>query len=145
MNRNNETFSQAPTIRMKRSKIPLRQNIKTTFNAGYIIPFFNYQDVLPGDTFDLSYSIVIRQTTAQTPTMDNAYVDVYFFSDPWRLDWEHSKDLSLSSVPSLISKGQKKNIRLRRRYPLSVFVLSFDGLQCCTTGQTYLLGARLGS
>lgn len=92
MNRNNETFSQAPTIRMSRSKIPLKQNIKTTFNAAYIIPFFNYQDVLPGDTFDLSYSIVVRQTTAQVPVMDNAYVDVYFFADPWRLDWEHTKE-----------------------------------------------------
>lgn len=92
MNRNNETFSQAPTIRMKRSKIPMRQNIKTTFNAAYIIPFFNYQDILPGDTFDLSYSIVIRQTTAQTPTMDNAYIDIYFFADPWRLDWDHTKN-----------------------------------------------------
>lgn len=92
MNRNNETFSQAPTIRMRRSKIPLRQNIKTTFNAAYLIPFFNYQDVLPGDTFDLSYSIVVRQTTSQVPVMDNAYVDVYFFADPWRLDWEHTKE-----------------------------------------------------
>lgn len=92
MNRNNETFSQAPTLRMSRSKIPLHQNIKTTFNTGFIIPFFTYLDILPGDTFSLDYSMIVRQTTAQTPTMDNAYCDVYFFAVPWRILWQHFKE-----------------------------------------------------
>lgn len=92
MSRNEETFNQAPTLQMERHYIPLEQNIKTTFNAGYIVPFFVSMDVLPADTWSLSYSAVIRQTTAQTPTMDNAYADFYFFSIPWRIAWEHTKE-----------------------------------------------------
>lgn len=92
MSRNEETFSQAPTLQMQRTYIPLSQNIKTTFNAGYIVPFFVNLDVLPADTWSLSYSAVIRQTTSQTPTMDNAYADFYFFAIPWRIAWDHTKE-----------------------------------------------------
>lgn len=93
MNRNNEAhFSQAPSVNIERSVFPMSQNIKTTFNMGEIIPFYVDMDVLPGDTFQLNWTGVIRQSTPIYPTMDNSYLDIYFFSVPWRIIWDHTKE-----------------------------------------------------
>lgn len=93
MNRNNEVhFNQAPSVQIERSVFPMSQNIKTTFNLGDIVPFYVDLDVLPGDTFQLDWAGVIRQSTPIYPTMDNSYLDIYFFSIPWRLVWQHTKE-----------------------------------------------------
>lgn len=92
MNRNNEAhFNQAPTTDIQRSKFPFSQNIKTTFNLGELIPFYVDMDVQPSDTWKINCSYVIRLSTPIKPFMDNLYVDTYFFSVPWRLVWEHTK------------------------------------------------------
>lgn len=90
----NETshFANVPHISIERSTFPLEQNHKTTFNVGQIIPFFTYTDVLPGDTFKISLSQVIRLATPLFPTMDNLYLDVYFFYDRTRNVWSHFKN-----------------------------------------------------
>lgn len=93
MGRNAESrFSNAPQVKMARSKFPMRQNIKTTFNTGELVPFFIYPDILPGDTFQLSESMVVRQSTSLKVTMDNAYIDRYYFAIPWRIVWNHFKE-----------------------------------------------------
>ena len=50
---------------------------KTTFKSGKLIPLF-LDEVLPGDTFDLNVSSVIRMLTPAVPVMDNAFFDIYF-------------------------------------------------------------------
>ena len=64
---------------------------KTTFKAGKLIPIF-LDEVLPGDTFNLDLSCVIRSITPAVPVMDNAFLDVYFFFVPNRLCCAHDKD-----------------------------------------------------
>lgn len=64
---------------------------KTTFKAGRLVPIF-LDEVLPGDTFNLDFSCVIRSITPAVPVMDNAFVDVYFFFVPNRLCCAHDKD-----------------------------------------------------
>lgn len=93
MNRNTEQhFANAPTVGIQRSVFPMKQNIKTTFNMGDLIPFYVDMDILPGDTIQLNWTGVIRQSTPIYPTMDNSYLDVYFFAIPWRLVWQHTKE-----------------------------------------------------
>lgn len=46
-------------------------------------------EVLPGDTFDITTSKVVRLQTLLTPVMDNIYLDTYFFFVPNRLVWDH--------------------------------------------------------
>ena len=93
MNRNTEQhFAYAPTVGIERSVFPMSQNIKTTFNMGDLIPFYVDMDILPGDTIQLNWTGVIRQNTPIYPTMDNSYLDVYFFAIPWRLVWQHTKE-----------------------------------------------------
>lgn len=86
------SFNKAPTVNISRSRFPMKQRIWTTFNTGDLVPIFTYLDVLPGDTFNLSYSMVVRQSTSLKPTMDDAFIDIFCFDIPWRLLWEHTKE-----------------------------------------------------
>ena len=93
MSKNSLTrFNKAPQVNIERSKFTMVQRYWTTFNTGYLIPVFTYLDGLPGDTFDLSYNMVVRQTTNLKPTMDDAYVSIWFFKIPWRILWDHLKE-----------------------------------------------------
>lgn len=92
MNRNVEShFSQVPSADIPRSRFDRSQDVKFTFNVGELIPFF-VEEVLPGDTFDITTSKVVRLQTLLTPVMDNMYLDTYFFFVPNRLIWSHWKN-----------------------------------------------------
>lgn len=86
------SFAKAPTVTMPRSRGPLKQRVWSSFNTGELVPLFVYPDVLPGDTFNMSYSMVIRQTTSLKPTMDDAFIDIFGFVIPWRIIWKHTKE-----------------------------------------------------
>lgn len=78
-------------IDIKRSTFNRPFEHKTTFNSGKLVPIF-LDEVLPGDTFNLDLSMVIRSITPAVPVMDNSFLDVYFFFVPARLCTAHDKD-----------------------------------------------------
>lgn len=89
MNRNKGIhFSMAPQVEVRRSRFSRNSTLKTTFNAGLCVPIY-LDEVLPGDTFKMDCSKVIRMSTSVHPTMDNAFLDTYFFYVPSRLLWSH--------------------------------------------------------
>ena len=90
MNRNTELhFSQVPSVKIQRSIFDRSSQHKTSFNAGQLIPIF-IDEYLPGDTFTMDTSIVLRVNSAFIkPVMDNMYADIYYFSVPNRLVWDH--------------------------------------------------------
>ena len=63
-----------------------------TCNAGIIVPFLAYSDVLPGDTFKCTTTAIIRMQTPLNPTMDGLVYDTYYFAVPHRLVWNHWKE-----------------------------------------------------
>lgn len=79
---------------MERSKFVIEHTHKTTFNAADLIPFYVDADILPGDTFKITMSSIVRMTTPLKPVMDNCYMDTYFFFIPNRLVWEHWKEFN---------------------------------------------------
>lgn len=92
MNRNVESyFSTVPSLDIQRSSFDRSQDIKFSFNVGELIPFF-VDEVLPGDTFNVETSKVVRLQTLLTPVMDNIYLDTYFFFVPNRLVWVHWRE-----------------------------------------------------
>lgn len=92
MNRNTEShFSLLPRVDISRSRFDRSSSVKTTFNTGDIVPFF-LEEVLPGDTFNVRTSKVVRMQTLLTPLMDNLYLDTYYFFVPNRLVWQHWKE-----------------------------------------------------
>lgn len=95
MNRNVEShFALNPTrIDMSRSTFDRSHSLKTSFNVGNITPFY-VDEVLPGDTFKVKTSKVVRLQTMLTPMMDNIYLDTYFFFVPNRIVWNHWKEFN---------------------------------------------------
>lgn len=93
MTRNtNDRFALNPTrLDMSRSRFPRHSSVKTTFNVGDLIPFY-VDEVLPGDTFSIDTSKVVRMQTLLTPMMDNVYLDIYWYFVPNRLTWSHWKE-----------------------------------------------------
>lgn len=92
MNRNTEShFSLAPHVDISRSRFDRSASLKTSFNVGDVVPFF-LEEVLPGDTFSVDTSKVVRLQTLLTPMMDNIYLDTYYFFVPNRLVWNHWKE-----------------------------------------------------
>lgn len=92
MNRNTEShFSLSPHVDISRSRFDRSASLKTSFNAGDVVPFF-LEEVLPGDTFSVDTSKVVRMQTLLTPMMDNVYLDTYYFFVPNRLVWDHWKE-----------------------------------------------------
>ena len=94
MNRNSENhFAVNPQVNIGRSCFKRNSDHKTTFNAGDLIPIY-VDEVLPGDTFSMDMSALVRMTTPIFPTMDNAAIDFYFFYTPTRILWDHWKELN---------------------------------------------------
>ena len=81
-------FSQVPRADIPRSSFDRSHGYKTTFNAGYLVPFY-VDEVLPGDTFNAHVNIFARMATPLHPFMDNMFCDVFFFAVPLRLVWNN--------------------------------------------------------
>ncbi|AXL15533.1 major capsid protein [Microviridae sp.] len=81
-------FSKVATTNIQRSRFDRGSNLKTTFDANYLIPVF-CDEVLPGDTFKLNTDMFCRMSTPLKPSMDNVHVDVHYFFVPNRLTWNN--------------------------------------------------------
>lgn len=85
------SFAKVPKVDVQRSTFLRNRNYKTTFDSGYLIPFY-VDEVLPGDSFNLQATLLARLATPLKPVMDNMYLDTHWFFCPNRLvwnDWEH--------------------------------------------------------
>lgn len=109
MNRNNERhFNQIPKMKASRTRFNRDQTILTTFDSGKLIPFY-VDEVLPGDTFNVNTSAIIRMTTPKYPVMDDAFIDFYYFYCPNRILWDDFKYFmgEVESTPWLPTKTYK--------------------------------------
>ncbi|UPW41648.1 major capsid protein [Peromfec virus RodF8_30] len=99
-NRNVEShFSTLPRVDINRSTFDRSHSVKLSFNVGDLIPFY-CDEVLPGDSFHLKTSKVVRMQTLLTPLMDNIYLDTYYFFVPNRLVWEHWREFNGENTQS---------------------------------------------
>lgn len=81
-------FSQIPTADIQRSSFDRSHGVKTTFDAGKLIPIL-VDEALPGDTFKVNMTAFARLATPINPIMDNMYMDTHFFAVPMRLLWDN--------------------------------------------------------
>jgi len=84
-------FSRVPDVRIERSKFKRNSTHKTTFDAGYLVPWF-LDEVLPGDSHTVNAQIFGRVATPIKPPMDNLFMDTSFWFVPMRLVWEHTRE-----------------------------------------------------
>jgi hypothetical protein len=101
------TFSQVPVADIPRSTFNRSHGHKTTFDSGYLIPFY-VDEALPGDTFDVKVNLFARLATPVVPIMDNMFMEVFFFAVPNRLVWKNwpffmgERSQPLSSIDYLV-------------------------------------------
>lgn len=135
MNRNNERhFNQIPEIKASRTRFNRDQTILTTFDAGKLIPFY-VDEVLPGDTFRVDTTAIIRMTTPKYPVMDDAFIDFYYFYCPNRILWDEFRQFMGEAestpwmpaknytVPKIIVGGKENDAR-----PYERSVLDYMGV-----------------
>ncbi len=90
MDRNTETaYAELDTIETPRSMWQRSKTHKTSFNAGYLIPFYANMDIIPGTTIKNRTNMIIRMSTPLDPVMDNLYCDTYWFKCSKFWYWEH--------------------------------------------------------
>ena len=83
-------FNQVAKPDIQRSTFDGSHGYKTTLDAGWLVPVF-LDEALPGDTFNLKATMFGRLSTPIKPIMDNLYMDIHFFSVPYRLVWNNWK------------------------------------------------------
>jgi hypothetical protein len=81
-------FAMIPQAEIPRASFQRQFTHKTTFDAGYLVPVY-VDEVLPGDTFNLSMTAFARLSTPIFPVMDNLHLDSFFFFVPNRLIWDN--------------------------------------------------------
>ena len=81
-------FSEVPNVDIPRSRFNRSHGVKTTFDAGYLVPIF-VDEALLGDTFRVNMTGFARLSTPVFPIMDNMVMDTFFFAVPHRLVWNN--------------------------------------------------------
>ena len=83
-----EDAARIQTAQTPRSKFIGTWSRKTTFDAGYLVPFL-VDEVLPGDHMKYRATAYVRMSTPIFPIMDNQRIDTFFFFVPNRILWEN--------------------------------------------------------
>lgn len=81
-------FSRVPSVEIPRSNFERSHGIKTTFDAGQLVPIL-VDEILPGDTFNCRLTAFARMATPIYPIMDNLFMETFFFFVPNRLVWDN--------------------------------------------------------
>lgn len=85
---NQHSFAKVPQVNMARSKFDRSSAVKDTHNFDYLNPIF-IEEVIPGDTMNLTVQAFMRLATQVVPLLDNMYVDYFFFFVANRLVWHN--------------------------------------------------------
>lgn len=92
------SFAQIPDVHIGRSQFNRSSTVKDTFDFDYLIPIF-VDEVIPGDTYNLTMSSFGRLATQIVPIMDNMYIDFFFFFVPNRLTYNKWEQLNGATIP----------------------------------------------
>ena len=107
-------FSVNPVnIDISRSIFNMDHSIKFSCNVGEVIPF-EVTEVLPGDTFEVDTTKVVRLQPLVAPIMDEVIMDVYWFFVPNRLVWNHWINFMGENTESAWTPQTEYNIPLIR-------------------------------
>jgi hypothetical protein len=79
-------FSRAPQANIERSVFNRSHGLKTTIDANFLYPIY-FDNVMPGDTFEMNAHGFGRLATPIHPFIDNLKIQTYFFFVPYRLLW----------------------------------------------------------
>lgn len=82
------SFAMVPRTDVPRARFKIQHALKTTFDAGDLIPIY-VDEILPGDAMSLRMTSFCRLATPIAPVMDNLHMDTFWFFVPNRLLWSN--------------------------------------------------------
>lgn len=85
---NADRYAMVPRSDVPRSSFKTTSSVKTTFNAGGLVPIY-VDEVLPGDSHSVRMTAFCRLGTVLYPIMDNLHLETFFFFVPARLVWDN--------------------------------------------------------
>jgi len=83
-----QRFSDLPTADTERSTFDMSHSWKGTTDTNKLVPVL-CQEILPGDTFNVSSTFFLRLATPIKPLMDSLSADIHYFFVPNRLVWDN--------------------------------------------------------
>ena len=135
MNRNKtERFENLPKIDRPRSLFDLSHRHITTMNDGYLYPIL-CKEILPGDTWSIDTSVVIKMNTPIKPVMDNLYADIYYFAVDNIDLWEHWEQFMGASDDEWIQATDYRIPKINA--PTSYFYEVAKNVTATTSGTYY--------
>jgi len=87
----NGHFAKAPNISLPRTKMKQSFTHSTTFDFSKLVPIDCFE-VLPGDSFSLKLSSLIRMSQPIAPIMDTIEMDIHAFFIPMRLIFKDTEE-----------------------------------------------------
>jgi len=94
-------FATVPRADIPRSKFRMRQTRKQAFDASELIPIM-VEEVLPGDVWQHSESILARLATPIAPLVDDLDLETFYFYVPNRILWEDWEDFITGKDTALV-------------------------------------------
>lgn len=82
-----KNFAVVPRADIPRAKFAFRQTRKQAFNASELVPIM-VEEVLPGDTWQHTESIMARFATPIAPAVDDIDLETFYFFVPNRITWK---------------------------------------------------------
>ncbi len=84
----NSHFTQVPKADIPRSSFQRDYGYKTAIDFDFLYPIM-CEEMVPGDTASVKLNAFARLATPIFPIMDNMYIDVFYFSIPYRLVFDN--------------------------------------------------------
>jgi len=105
MNRNrtasNHNFAVIPDTQIPRSRFRMTQTRKQAFNASELVPVM-CEEVLPGDTWQHTESLMARLATPIAPAVDDIDMETWYFFVPNRILWPEWEDFITGNNTALV-------------------------------------------
>lgn len=123
-------FAMNPRADVMRSTFPVRQGRKTAFSASILVPIY-CEEVLPGDTFNISVDVVARTAVPIVPILDNWHMEFFAFFTPNRLGWVNwAKMLGAQDNPGDSTSFTVPKIQQPADGPAVGSIYDYFGLPC---------------
>lgn len=84
-------FENVTGVKVPQSRFNLSYKTMLTTSMGKLVPFY-YEDVVPGDKFDIKCGMVSRMMPMVAPIMSDVDCEVRYFYVPYRLIWKNFED-----------------------------------------------------
>lgn len=138
-----KSFATIPAANISRANFDRSYQRKQTMRMDYLVPIF-IDEILPGDTINLSVRTFTRLITQVAPLMDRIYLDYFFFFVPTRLLWDNwEKFNGAQDSPGDSTSYVMPSKVIAQNFSTAQSLYDYFGIPLNATGQTSPTGGQI--